>query len=275
METINVLGGKGYVGSHFVENSRFSVIANDKFDYVPCCNDVLNFISTNHNYNVFANPFLDINTNLIVLVEILENWRARNPNGIFNFVSSWFVYGDNGSPQSKETDACNPKGFYSITKRAAEQLLISYCETYNLNYRILRLANVAGTYDPGASAKKNALQHLINLMKEGSTVELYEDGEFHRDYIHIDDVVRAIDLVLDRGEINQIYNIGNGTPIHFGELIRKAHTMIGSSSEIKSIEQKEFHKKVQVKSFFMNNQKLTDLGYKPTKTVENILEGMI
>ena len=64
----------------------------------------------------------------------------------FFYATIHFVYGQTQMPATEES-ICNPTGFYSITKRAAEQLIISYCETYGIKYRILRLCNVYGIGD--------------------------------------------------------------------------------------------------------------------------------
>jgi|ERR1700747_2347408 len=284
MEKLTVLGGHGFVGSCFVKNTPNMIndisikYVNERNDYSVATADVLYFISTTHNYHVFTDTHIDIDTNLKVLVNVLENWRKyqllSGEKGTFNFVSSWFVYGDGPIPATEE-QVCNPKGFYSITKRAAEQLLISYCETFDLNYRILRLANVIGEKDPRASAQKNALQYMINLMKEGEPIELYDRGDFYRDYIHVRDCVRAIGLVLYKGNKNEIYNIGNGIPIKFFDAIDIAHNRTGYKSVIRNIDQKDFHKKVQVKSFYMDNSKLKSLGYKQSYCLDDMIRGMI
>jgi nucleoside-diphosphate-sugar epimerase len=208
-------------------------------------------------------------------------------------MSSWFVYGQdsgfsgghpsqigNGPRGIPETDPCEPKGFYSITKRCAEQLLMSYCETFGLQYRILRLANVLGKQDKKVSAKKNALQYLLGEIAANRPVDLYDSGYFYRDYIDVRDCARAIDLVVQRGEINSIYNIGNGRPIIFRDIIRYARDAMDSASELRTIEQKEFHKKVQSsRSFFMDNTKLESLGYRPEysiqETVDDIIHGIL
>jgi nucleoside-diphosphate-sugar epimerase len=151
---INVLGGNGFVGSRYRELTE-NVVINAKYDYnVKDDSEVVYFISTVDNYNVHTNPYLDIETNLTTLVKTLESCKDKNVT--FNFISSWFVYGDVELP-AKETSYCDPKGFYSITKRTAEQLLISYCETFDIKYRIIRLANVLGKSDSKVSKKKNAL----------------------------------------------------------------------------------------------------------------------
>jgi nucleoside-diphosphate-sugar epimerase len=228
---------------------------------------------------------LDINTNLVVLVKVLDEYRKyvkeTGGEGCFNFISSWFVYGKDsgfgeGARGIPETDPCDPKGFYSITKRCAEQLLMSYCETFGLNYRILRLANVLGKEDKKVSAKKNALQYLLAEIASNRPVDLYDSGYFYRDYIDVRDCARAIDLVVQQGEINSIYNIGNGKPIIFRDIVRYARDAMDSASELRTIEQKEFHKKVQSsRSFFMDNTKLRELGYRPEYSIQQTIDDII
>lgn len=266
---LNVFGGTGFVGSSFVKYN--TCMLNSRDDYVPKSENILYFISTVDNYNVHTDPFIDIDTNLTVLMKVLKNTK---PGSTFNFISSWFVYGDTDLP-AKEDSYCDPKGFYSITKRAAEQLLISYCETFKINYRILRLANVIGKEDKKVSKKKNALQFLINEMKAGNDINLYEGGKFIRDYIDVIDAVEGIRLVVEYGNNNEIYNISNGNPIFFGELIEYAADKLNYKGTINNISQPEFHKNVQVKSMYLDNTKLKKLGYFQTvdkfQMIDNLL----
>src|SRR3990167_7803807 len=138
MSIINVFG-KGFIGGEFC--GRYGVISNGRDDYYPKSPKILYFISTVDNYNIHTNPHLDIDTNLSLLIDVLENCRKEYGNEFeFNFISSWFVYGKVEIP-AREDSPCFPTGFYSITKRCAEQLLISYCQTCNIPYRILRMSN--------------------------------------------------------------------------------------------------------------------------------------
>ncbi len=190
---VNVLGA-GFVGGRYAKLAK-DVIVNDRTDYEIKSNEVLYFISTIDNYNVFTNPYIDIETNLTTLIKTLESCKDKDVT--FNFISSWFVYGNVDLP-AKESAYCDPKGFYSITKRTAEQLLISYCETFNIKYRILRLANVLGESDHKVSKKKNALQYMINELKAGNTVSLYDGGEAYRDYIYVDDALKEASLAFNQ-----------------------------------------------------------------------------
>ena len=267
---INVLGGSGFVGSRYCELTE-NVIENTRSDYTTKTSNILYFISTVDNYNVHTNPFLDIETNLTTLVKTLETCKRGDT---FNFISSWFVYGDVELP-AKEDSYCDPKGFYSITKRAAEQLLISYCETFGIEWRILRLGNVLGKSDMKVSKKKNALQYLINEIKQNRDIDLYDGGDLYRDYIHVDDVVQAINLVIEKGPVGEIYNIGNGKKVYLRDSLEYVRVRTNSTSKFNSIDIVDFHKKVQTKNMVLDISKIQLLGYVPKYNTEQMLDTLL
>lgn len=258
---ITILGGYGFVGSWYTKLHYDAAVGNitsvnDREDYQVHSKDVLYFISTVDNHNVYSDPYLDINTNLITLVKVLENWRAREDaaDGVFNFISSWFV----------ESDV---KGFYTSTKRCAEELLESYCKAFGLSYRIIRLANVVGPGDKKVSNKKNTLQYVIDQMKEDKDVYLHAGGEFHRDFIHAQDCVEAIELVLFKGKQNTAYNIGNGPTWSFREIVHYLHDFMNSKSKVTELDG-------QVVSYSMDSSPLRDLGYAPRYVEHNLYESL-
>ena len=202
-------------------------------------------------------------------MEVLTHCKANDV--VFNYVSTGFVYG-NDIIDAQEDDYCEPSGFYSITKRCAEQLLISFCETFGVSYRILRLANVYGTEDLESSGKKNALGFLIGLLKENKELGLYDGGDVLRDYLHVEDICKAIRLVMDKGELNSIYNIASGKPRKFYDIIAMARDHLGSESEIKSIEAPEFYKKAQAKNFSLEVSRLKALGFEEEISLEEGIE---
>jgi len=269
---LQIFGAGGFVGSTFIKRNPLCTVKQRNDHIVDIEKDVLYLISTVTNYNVKKDPYIDIETNLILLMKILS--RFQTSKRIFNFISSWFVYGNTSVPATEES-VCNPTGFYSITKRCAEQLLISYCQTFNIKYRIIRLANVAGYGDKKSSAQKNALQYMINQLKNNQDVNLYEDGNMYRDYIHVNDVVDAIGIILNKGEINSIYNAGNGIPLLIKDLIGYAKQLIGGTGKINNIDVPQFHKIVQVDSQWMKNDKLKSLGYEPRYDMKSIIEDMV
>jgi nucleoside-diphosphate-sugar epimerase len=270
---IAVYGGKGFIGSQFCSKYESHVMGREDLSPPEGTKNALYLISTIDNYNVLTDPYMDINTNLTHLIKVLEACKDRGIE--FTFVSSWFVYGDTELPAT-ETSRCSPKGFYSITKYAAEQLLESYCKTFGLKYKIVRLSNVVGKSDSKVSKKKNALQYLIEEMRENRDINLYYDGNFCRDLIHVDDVVDGLKFVMDKGRDGEIYNLGTGRNyIKFRDSILYLHKKLGSKSRIGSMEPTDFHKIVQVKDIVLNCDKLEELGFKPKYGIREILDRLV
>jgi nucleoside-diphosphate-sugar epimerase len=206
---------------------------------------------------------------------VLDHLKSR-PNATFNFVSSWFVYGQNDKTPFREDDlACNPTGFYSITKRCAEQLIISFCNTYGIKYRIFRLANVLGEGDSKISKKKNALQFLIKEIVEGQDVHLYYGGNVLRDYIYVDDVASAMKHCIMKAPVNEIINVGSGKPYLFLNIIKKAIELANSKSNIIEIESTHFHNVVQVKNSYLDTTKLTNFGYQCQYSIDDIVQKLV
>lgn len=255
---ISVYGGTGFIGGTFSRMYPDDSIKIARDERTPQSNEVLYFISTTSNYNVLESLHTDIDVNLSVLMEVLEHCKEKDI--VFNYISSGFVYG-NDIINARETDYCDPRGFYSITKRTAEMLLISFCQTFNVKYRILRLANVYGTEDLENSGKKNALGFLIGLLKENKEINLYDGGDVLRDYLHVEDICRAIKLVMEKGETNSIYNIASGKPEKFFDIIMLAKQYTKSDSKVSAIEAPEFYRLAQAKNFSLNVDKLKKLGF--------------
>lgn len=278
---LSLFGGTGFIGKNFqklwadLRGDGAGLYVRDRWmrrPYPGVNTDTLWMISTVHNYNVFDDATLDVKTNLVALTEGLESHRRNGFTGVFNFVSSWFVYGDHGTQDVTENLSCYPQGFYSITKRAAEQLVMSYCETFNMKYRILRYCNTLGPGDT-PTAKKNALQFLINKMKNQEDIDIYNDGRFYRNYMHVEDVCRATMAVMDRGKVNTIYNIGHPEHDLFINHILYVRDRMGYSGKINYIPPKDFHKQVQTTSFRMDTNRLQlDTAFRPHYSLHRMLD---
>lgn len=263
MTSISLFGGTGFIGTAITKYSTNHIDIVERSNSNPIFPEVVYSIGTTDNYNVFENPHLDIDSNLTRLISDLELLRKKFGSFSFNYLSSWFVYGDAQVPPFVENQRCEPKGFYSISKLAAEMFIKSYCDTFDINFRILRLANVFGAGDTGISKKKNALQYLIGEIKANRDIHLYEGGDFLRDYIDVRDVVRAIDLVISDLPHGETTNIGTGEPSRFSELLERAKSDFGSKSQLIPIPTPDFHKKVQVRDAYMDVSKLKELGFVP------------
>ena len=270
MNKLSVYGATGFIGGTFCNLYPDEIVKIPREERKPSSKDIIYFISTTTNSHVFEDLHKDVDTNLTVLMDVLEH--CKDENITFNFVSSAFVYGTD-IIDAKEDDVCEPGGFYSITKRCAEQLLISYCKTFGVKYRILRIANVYGD-DKTVSAKKNVLKFLIGLMKEDKDLVLYDDGMQLRDYMHVGDICRAMKLVMEKGEINSIYNIVTGNSLPFKNIMEKARDFLGSKSKFNYVDYPEFNKIAQAYNYSVNGDKLKALGFKPQISFDEGLKSL-
>lgn len=276
----SVYGGFGFVGGEFCRQYSQEVIRVPKHEQESPSNKILYFISTTDNYGVYDDPLLDIETNVVWFMQVLSKAHVKYKDKFeFTLVSTWFTYGSTPSSSEHphvEEAYCDPKGFYSITARCREQLLISYCETFGIKYKILRLANVIGAKDRKVSKKKNALQYLFDKIVHDEPVELYDNGEFYRDYIDVRDVARAIKLAMESPLPYTIYNISNGVSHKFIDLIKFAIEYAQSKTTVwDKLDKPEFHKVVQSKNVFLSNKKLEETGYKPAYTIWQSIQDII
>jgi len=275
---ISVFGGTGFIGTHFCSLYSGDVERISRNDNTPATKNILYFISTIDNYNVHTDLKIDIETNLVKLMGVLNEIKndPKKEQYTFNFISSWFVYGQNHEiPFREDHSKCNPTGFYSITKYCAEQLLISFCQTYNIKYRIFRLANVIGEGDNKISKKKNALQFLIKEIVNNRDVPLYYGGEVLRDYIYVIDVCKALKMSLEKAPVNEIINIGSGQPYRFIDIINSAINYAKSSSKIIHIEPTKFHNIVQVRHSYLDISKLTSYGFKADYIISDVVQRLV
>jgi UDP-glucose 4-epimerase len=264
MNKLSVFGAGGFIGSAFCKMFPYTIPISKRSVFAESP-EYLWLISTIDNYNVFSDPRLDIKTNLDLFIKALDiHRRLYGKSSIINLVSTWFVYGE---PVILPVRENHP--------RTREQLLISYCETYDLTYRIMRLANVVGVGDKKISCRKNALQFFVREIVNNRPVHLYYPDHTIRDYIYIDDVCNAIDLVLSSDVTkNRIYNIGNGVPVKFGECVESVVNRIGNDC-VDHVERSNFHKIVQTNTMYLDNSNILRLGYKQTKDIWQMLDELI
>ena len=124
----------------------------------------------------------------------------------------------------------------------------------------------------GASSRKNAVTWMINLLKENKSIDLYDKGEVLRDFLHVNDVCEAINLICEKGKKNDIYNVSSGHPVKIKYLIDLAYEFTNSSSKINFINEPDFHSLVQNKDFWMENTKLKELGFIQRFPLEKIVQ---
>jgi nucleoside-diphosphate-sugar epimerase len=264
-DPISIYGGTGILGSYY--RQLFPTLLVPREQLAPCSSEVLYLISTTDNYTYKEDPLVDIETNLVALMKRLDLCRAYGIK-TFNFVSSHFVY-DPSHVRPDETASCEPNGFYSITKRTAEKLVMEYCNTFGIDWRILRVGNVYGGPDSG-STKRNALHFLINKVRKNEPVQIHR--QISRDFMHIFDVCGAIHTVCEHGHWNEIYNIGTGIETPLADCVQKAKEYLGSKSSIHLVDAPVDYP--QALRFSLDCSKLNFLGFTPSISLEEGLQDL-
>ncbi|MBI5422025.1 GDP-mannose 4,6-dehydratase, partial [Candidatus Peregrinibacteria bacterium] len=120
-------------------------------------------------------------------------------------ISTDEVYGDTEEGFFTESSHLKPSSPYAASKAAADLLVLSYVRTFGLPAVISRCSN---NYGPNQFPEK-LLPFFIQRLMAGQTAPLYGDGSNIRDWLHVTDHCRAIDLILHRGQIGEVYNIGS------------------------------------------------------------------
>jgi len=175
---------------------------------------VINFAAESHVDRSIENPMEFIRTNIegtFVLLEAAkrvwmkgEQWESEKK---FLQVSTDEVYGSLGETgYFSESTPLDPRSPYSSSKASADLLVKSYFETYQMPVNITRCSNNYGPYQ----FPEKLIPLMINNCLSGKDLPVYGDGKNIRDWIYVEDHAGAIDLVVNKGEVGQVYNIGGG-----------------------------------------------------------------
>jgi nucleoside-diphosphate-sugar epimerase len=271
MDKISIFGSAGFIGSEFALLYENESIKINSGDFEPKSNKILYLRSLTTNY---SEPEENVEINLTNLVKVLRNLKK---NDLFVYAGSWFSYGVTGGRAhiTKENEQGKVLGFYGASKLCAEQFVETYCKMNDIDFIILRLSNIIGIGD-NFSSKKNALQQLIQLLKENKPIEIYDSGLFYRSYLDVFECVRAIKFIIDNGERNQKYNVGpESTDWNFRWIIDYCQNKLNSKSIISPREPSDFHKIVQIPSFRLDTNKLKKIGFTWNLTIEQSLDKIL
>lgn len=223
---------------------------------------VVNFAAESHVDNSIKNPEIFIETNVQGTLNLLQ---ASKEIGIERYlqVSTDEVYGTLGmTGYFYETTPLAPNSPYSASKASADMLVRAYYETYKMPVLTTRCSNNYGPYQ----YPEKLIPFFISRLLRGEKVPVYGDGLNVRDWLYVYDHCAAIDTVLHKGRIGEVYNIGGHnekTNIEITRLILEA--MGKDESSIEYVQDRLGHDR----RYAISNDKITsELGWKPSVTFE-------
>jgi dTDP-glucose 4,6-dehydratase len=209
------------------EDPRFTFVKGDitDRDAVTAAMDghdaVVHFAAESHVDRSIASPDEFVHTNCDGTNVMCDVARQVGVDR-FLHISTDEVYGSIDDGSFSEEDALVPRSPYSASKAGSDLIALSHHTTHGLPVLVTRSSNNFGPYQ---FPEKVIPLFATNLL-DGLKVPLYGDGGNIRDWCYVEDNCRAVELVLRRGEVGEIYNIGGGNEITNRELTRKllAHT---------------------------------------------------
>ena len=182
-------------------------------DVVPGHDAIVHFAAETHVDRSIASAAEFAMTNFVGTQALLEAALEAGV-GKFVHVSTDEVYGSIEEGSWCETHPLEPNSPYSAAKAGSDLIARAYAKTHGLDVSITRCSN---NYGPYQFPEKVIPLFVTNLM-DGMKVPLYGDGGNVRDWLHVDDHCRGIQLVLERGRPGEVYNIGGGTELTNKEL---------------------------------------------------------
>ncbi len=171
---------------------------------------VVHFAAESHVDRSISGPAEFVRTNVNGTFTLLEaarkHWRTDSfPAKRFLHVSTDEVYGSLGKTgKFTEQTPYDPRSPYSASKAASDHLVSAYFHTYGLPILITNCSNNYGPYQFPEKLIPLVIHHALR----GKEIPVYGDGKNVRDWLYVDDHCRAIEIVLDRGELGHTYNIG-------------------------------------------------------------------
>ena len=197
-----------------------------------------------------------IRTDVLGTFVLLEAARASARLGRFIQISTDEVYGSVTEGASRETDELKPRNPYSASKAAADRLAYSYWATFGLPVVIVRASN---NYGPNQFPEKVIPLFVTNAL-DGLPVPLYGDGQQVRDWLHVADHCRAIDLLVARGLDGEVYNVGGGNEVRNLDLTHQILALLGRpASLIRPVADRPGHDR----RYCLDSTKLRRLGWSP------------
>ena len=303
-----VTGGAGFIGSNYVRgllsgqwgNNVSGVTVFDSFTYAgnrhnldECSADsrltivngdirnpqdileslpghdvVVHFAAESHVDRSIESSSVFMSTNVLGTHQLLEAALKLNIER-FVHISTDEVYGSIDFGSWDENEPLLPNSPYAASKASSDLVARSYYRTHGLNLSITRCSNNFGKYQ----YPEKVIPLFITNLITGKKVPLYGDGLNIRDWLHVDDHCRGIDLVVNGGRAGEIYNIGGGTEMNNKDLTFLLLEQCGFGEErVEWVEDRLGHDR----RYSVNWNKIkSELGYSPQESIQSSIGSIV
>jgi len=293
MVEVLVTGGAGFIGSNFVRHALaahpdWRITTLDKLTYagrMETLNDVIDhprhrfvrgdiadaetaaplvkaseivvhFAAETHVDRSILEAGEFIRTDVIGTFVLLEAARSASNLRRFIQISTDEVYGSVARGSSVETDELRPRNPYSASKTGADRLAYSYWATYGVPVVVTRASNNYGPYQ----FPEKIIPLFITNAFDNIPVPLYGAGLNVRDWLHVMDHCRGIDVVIDRGIAGEVYNIGGGNEVRNVDLTHMLLRLADRpDSLVRNVQDRQGHDL----RYSLDTTKLRALGWQP------------
>ena len=295
-----VTGGLGFIGSNFIRlllkaRPSWKIVNLDKQTYagnpanlkglkvltikkdicdpksvdraIQGCDAVVHFAAETHVDRSILDAGAFLQTNILG-TQVLLDAAMRHKVKRFVHVSTDEVYGSIPKGYSKEGDHLEPNSPYAASKAASDLLVRSYFVTHKAPVVTTRASNNYGPYQ----YPEKALPLMVTNFMENKPFPQYGDGKQVRDWLHVTDHARGILLVLEKGTLGEIYNIGGSYTCQNKELIQKVlRLMKKPKGLVTRVEDRKGHDR----RYALDSAKLKRLGFKHAYDFEKGLKQTI
>ena len=240
------------------------IVTRYKFDYV------FHFAAQSHVDNSFVDPLSFTMDNAYGTHVLIETCRKYIPETEIIHFSTDEVYGESvtDEPFTEERGVLKPTNPYSASKAAAEMIVRSYVESFNMKIKIVRCNNV---YGPNQYPEK-LIPKFKRLLRNGEkcTIHGKRSSEIKRAFMHVEDVINAVDIIWKKGTIGEIYNIASDDEISVMDVTKMIIKTITCTEDydkwITYVEDRPFNDS----RYYICSKKLKSLGWKQTKTQKDL-----
>jgi len=213
------------------------------------------------------NPYAYIDANVTGFQRVLD-FCDRNQVPRLLYASSSSVYGhDAQSPYSEVQRTDTPASLYAVTKKANEQMAHAYQRLHGLATVGMRFFTVYGPFGrPDMAPFK-----FVDRISRGLPIDLYNGGDHWRDFTHVDDIVAGVKLLLSAQDVQPVYNIASGRPVHLGEFVAAIEARLGKQATVRMMPMQPG----DVLSTHADISRLAALGYSPAMPLEDGLNSLV